>query len=385
MITHPRLLALTLILIVMAILYGERLRFFSRVYERLPVPFWCYFLPMLLSTFHVLPESSPVYGFFSTYGLSACLILLLLGVNVPALLRVGPTAAGALAAGALGMMLGATGSYAVFAHWLPEEMWKGVGALSASWIGGTANMVAVKEGLNTPESVFAPMVIVDTVMSYAWMGLLIALAPRQAQWDKWVGSAPLPEEAPVSALQKDSGVAATVHFFWIIPSALLLGTLCIKVAAYLPTAGASLTKTTWAFILASIAGVALSFSPASRLERFGASRWGYFCLYLLLASVGAKARLNAILNAPLILVMAVLWLAIHATVLLTYGAWRKLPFFFIATASQACIGGVASTPIVAGVYRPRLAPLGLLLAICANVVGTYLGLIVAEICRFIAR
>jgi uncharacterized membrane protein len=59
--------------------------------------------------------------------------------------------------------------------------------------------------------------------------------------------------------------------------------------------------------------------------------------------------------------------------------------FFLVTSSQANIGGTASTPIVAGIYQPRLAPLGLLLAIAGNVIGTYAGILIAESCRWAAR
>src|SRR5207248_10271714 len=104
---------------------------------------------------------------------------------LPSLLRLGPTALGAMAVGAIGIAVGAVGAYAVMGRWLPPETWKGVGALSASWIGGSANMLAVKEGLQTPDAVFAPMVIVDTVITYSWMGLLVALAPWQDAWDRW--------------------------------------------------------------------------------------------------------------------------------------------------------------------------------------------------------
>src|ERR1700686_1028789 len=143
---------------------------------------------MLLATFGLLPAESPVYDFLTTYVLSACLLLLLLNINLPAIVRLGPTALTAMAVGAFGIGAGAVVAYAIFARWLPPETWKGVGALSASWIGGSANMLAVKEGLQTPDNVFAPMVIVDTVITYSWMGVLVALAVFQERWDGWVGA-----------------------------------------------------------------------------------------------------------------------------------------------------------------------------------------------------
>ena len=183
----PPLLLFPLLLgLVLGVLYLEKIPFFRKLFHYLPSAFWCYFLPMLLATFGLLPAESPVYDFLTTYVLSACLLLLLLNINLPAIVRLGPTALTAVAVGAFGIGAGAVVAYAIFARWLPPETWKGVGALSASWIGGSANMLAVKEAIQTPDSVFAPMVIVDTVITYSWMGILVALSSKQESWDRWV-------------------------------------------------------------------------------------------------------------------------------------------------------------------------------------------------------
>jgi uncharacterized membrane protein len=98
--------------------------------------------------------------------------------------------------------------------------------------------------------------------------------------------------------------------------------------------------------------------------------------------MGSKARLQYILHAPLLIAMAYLWVLIHAVILAIYGYFFRVPMFFLATSSQANIGGTASTPIVAGVYQPRLAALGLLLAISGNVIGTYCGYLIAQTCHW---
>jgi uncharacterized membrane protein len=291
--------------------------------------------------------------------------------------------------GALGIAVGAVAAYAVFARWLPDETWKGVGALSASWIGGSANMLAVKEGLHAPDAVFAPMVIVDTVITYSWMGLLVALAPWQEVWDRWVKADRKTLEDVVQrldemgALNKDHGARgpSPLHALWLIGAGMLVGFLCIRLGALMPQT-ASLSTSGWAFLLITVLGIVLSLTPAKYLERYGASRWGYLCLYLLLAAMGSKARLQYIFQAPLLIVMAYVWVFIHAIILALYGYFGRVPMFFLVTSSQANIGGTASTPIVAGVYQPRLAALGLLLAIAGNIIGTYAGILIAQACHF---
>ena len=63
----------------------------------------------------------------------------------------------------------------------------------------------------------------------------------------------------------------------------------------------------------------------------------------------------------------------------------RAPLFFLGAASQACVGGYSSAPLVAAIYHPAMAPVGLLLAVLGNVVGTYLGLAVAQLLSGLAH
>jgi uncharacterized membrane protein len=377
MISNPWVLVVCLVLLVLSIVELEKRKIFPKLFHYLPVPFWCYFVPMMCGSLGVLPNQSPVYTFITTYLLASCLILLLLNINIPRILRLGPAAIMALAVGTLGIGLGAILSYALFAPFLDPPMWKAVGALAGSWTGGSANMLAIKESLYTPENIFAPAVIVDTVITYLWMGIMIALATFQDRWDTWVRADRTSLEKAVKRLEEltaeESVVSpehpSPIHAIWLIGSGLLIGILCFR-----------FTRPPDTYFLVTIIGILLSLTPAAKLERYGASHWGSACLYLLLAAMGSKAHLQSILQAPLFIVMGLVWVLIHAGVLATYGYFFRVPMFFLAAGSQANIGGAASAPIVAGVYQPRLAPLGLLLALAANIYGTYFGYWIAKVC-----
>ncbi len=102
-------------------------------------------------------------------------------------------------------------------------------------------------------------------------------------------------------------------------------------------------------------------------------------LYLLLTAIGAQADLKAVIDAPLFLAAGALWLAIHATVLLLVARWIRAPLFFFATGSMANVGGAASAPVVAGVYHPAMAPVGLLMAVLGYILGIYAALVCAWI------
>jgi uncharacterized membrane protein len=151
----------------------------------LPPVFWIYFLPMLASSFGLIDPKSPVFGMITTWLLPACLLLLLLSVDIKAILRLGPTALVYVFQWLIGDCCWNNTGFQLFKPLIGQQFWSGFGALSASWTGGSANMIAVKEALSVPDQVFAPMVIVDTVVPYLWMATLIAGVALQPAFDRW--------------------------------------------------------------------------------------------------------------------------------------------------------------------------------------------------------
>ena len=141
---------------------------------------------------------------------------------------------------------------------------------------------------------------------------------------------------------------------------------------------------TWAIIIVSIVGIAASLSPLKKLEKFGSEKIGYYVLYFVLTSIGARSNISHI-NATFILIGAgFLIVFVHAIILIITARLLKAPMFLVAVASQANIGGVASAPIVAAIYEPGLASVGLVLAILGNIIGTYLGIITGQLCRILS-
>ena len=387
MIAHPLFIVLVLIAIEALVLFLSRHGRTARFFDLLPAVFWIYFLPMLAATCGLLPAQSPVYGLITTWLLPASLVLLLLPVDLGAILRLGPTALAMFFIGAVGIMAGALLSFSLFKPVIGNEFWAGFGALSASWTGGSANMIAVKEALAVPDAVFAPMVIVDTVVPYLWMGIMIACVGRQPTFDRWVRAdrsvlEGLGERAaqqlataggrrtPVGiglALLVACGGSATAHL----------------IGRQLPRLGDLVTGYTWTIMIVTLIGILLSFSPLRRLEHSGATRTGYDLLYFVLTAIGAKASVASMSSALVLIGAGLLIVAVHAVILLLGARLLRAPLFLVAAASQANIGGVASAPVVAEVYHPGLASVGLLLAILGNIVGTWLGIVCGQLCRMV--
>lgn len=138
---------------------------------------------------------------------------------------------------------------------------------------------------------------------------------------------------------------------------------------------------TWTVLIVTSVSLLLSLTPARKLEEAGASKVGTWALYLLLASIGARANFHAVMQAPIFLLLGVTWILIHGAVLLLGGYLLKAPLGLIATTSQANIGGTVSAPIVGATFSSELAGLGLLMAVFGNLIGTYAGLAAALAAR----
>lgn len=358
------------------IFWASTLPRFRKLFALTPPVIYAYFVPTISAAVGIIPGDSLVYGWMTRYLLLVALILLMLSVDVKSILRLGPMALFMVVAGSVGIVLGAVVSFLLFGAFLPEESWKAFAALSGSWIGGTANMVAIAESVGTPDALMGPIIVIDTVVGYGWMGLLLFFSAFQHRFDAGIN-------AHTEKIEETNRRLATVaehrHPLTTATSVIIVGIgfgsaiLAAVIGDRLPALGdpTIISHTTWAVLIVVTGGLALSFTPVSRLEEYGASRFGYTALYLLLGAIGAQANLRAVIEAPAFLAAGVVWIGVHALVLLAAARIVRAPLFFFATASMANIGGVASAPIVAGVYHRAMAPVGLLMAVVGYVLGIY--------------
>ncbi len=357
----------------------ERLK---KTFDVIPPVIYVYFLPMIATTLGITPPSSAAYDWTTRYLLPFALLLLMISIDLKSVARLGPTALFMIVAGTVGIIIGGPIALLLFKSFLPPDAWMGFAALSGSWIGGTANMVAIAESVGTPDSAFGPVIVVDTVVGYGWMGVLLLFSGYQALFDRKTG-------ARTDALEETNRRLSEMHQerepMTVRDAAVMIGmglagaVASVALGQKLPKLGdpTIISNTTWAVLVVVTGGLLLSFTRLRDYEKVGASGLGYTALYLLLAGIGAQADLRAVLQAPLYLAAGAVWIAIHVGILLVAARIVRAPLFFVATGSMANIGGAASAPVVAGVYHPAMAPVGLLMAVAGYILGIYGGLVCA--------
>jgi uncharacterized membrane protein len=376
MLSDPMAVFAYLAAVLAAVFWASGLPRFKKFFEFTPPVIYAYFLPTLSTTLGITPSASPVYDWMGRYLLPVALFLLMITVDLKSIAKLGATALIMMVTGTVGIVIGGPIALLVFGNWLPADAWTGFAALSGSWIGGTANMLALAESVGTTDAMMGPIIVVDTVVGYSWMGVLLFLSAYQSRWDARVNArTEAIEEANARLAEYATKRRPTElrHTLMLIGLGFAGAVLAISIGQRLPTLGdpTIISRTTWAVLVVVTLGLALSFTPVRNLEEVGASRLGYAALYLLLTSIGAQANLAAVLDAPVFLAAGALWIGIHVALLFGVAKLIRAPLFFVATGSMANVGGAASAPVVAGVYHPAMAPVGLLMAVSGYILGIY--------------
>ncbi|MCG3205940.1 MAG: hypothetical protein KCHDKBKB_02664 [Elusimicrobia bacterium] len=352
-----------------------------------PVPFWVYFFSILAGTLGLLPRQSPLYDAATRHVLPMAIFLMLISTPLSELFSMGPASVKAMIIGTGTIFFSQVLSFVILLPYLPEDSWKAVGALMGTWIGGSANMVAIKEILQMPDNALSSLVIVDAILSYAWMAFLLFGSSWQKKFDNPAGesiisSKTIIDENPLGGNgdNKPSGI----KMMGVLIIGFAVAEICVWSGKFIGGHLSFLPISGWTLLMASTAALLLALTPLHHLKSWGSPRLGTLSLYLVLITIGAKTSLSATLQTPIFLVYGILALTMHGALSLFLGRIFKLPLFLLSTASQANIGGAVSAPIVAEAYRQGTAHLGVLMAVLGAVLGTYLGVAGGYLCKTIA-
>lgn len=88
-------------------------------------------------------------------------------------------------------------------------------------------------------------------------------------------------------------------------------------------------------------------------------------------------------RAPVWLAAGFLILLIHVAVMVILAKVIKMDIFTCAVASLANVGGTATAPVLAGAYSSALVPVGILMALLGNIIGTPGGAFVGHLMSLI--
>ena len=366
----------------------------KKFYKFVPSLLLCYFVPSIFNTLGIISgELSNLYFVASRYLLPASLVLLTISIDLPQILKLGPKALIMFLTGTFGIIFGGPISILLVSYIAPSMLngadsdliWRGFTTVAGSWIGGGANQAAMKEIFEVDDTIFSTMIAVDVIVANIWMAFLLYGAGIHSKVDKVLkaDSSAIEElkikiEKYKSQINKIPDLVDTIKIMGVG-----FGVTAIShfgsdfIAPYIKNNYSYLEKFSltsgffWLIVLSTTIALCLSFTKVRQLEGAGASRYGSLFLYILVATIGMKMDTMAIFDNPAFFLIGLIWMAIHASLLIIVAKIIKAPLFFLAVGSQANVGGAASAPIVASAFHPSLAPVGVLLAVFGYALGTY--------------
>jgi uncharacterized membrane protein len=368
--------------------------FWKKFYSVVPIILLCYFLPSLLNTFGLVnPDESRVYFVASRYLLPACLVLLTLSIDLKEILKLGPKALIMFVTATISVVIG--GPIAIIvSSWInpewvggmgPEAVWRGMSTIAGSWIGGGANQAAMFEMFEPSGDLYSTSIAVDIIVGELWLAALLIGIGRRASIDRFFKADNSSIESLKTKMEEYSQsiakIPTTNDLMIILGIAFGITGFSHLVADWLaPTIGENFPELKklslhkeffWLIVTATTVGIIISFTKIRELEGAGASKIGSVFIFILVASIGMKMDVLAILDNPGYFVVGMIWISVHVIMLIVMAKLIRAPYFFLAVGSQANIGGAASAPVVAAAFHPSLAPVGVLLAVLGYALGTY--------------
>ena len=397
------------------VFYTESLKtgFWPKFYKIVPGLFMAYFIPAIFTTFGVIsPEwkttnaageivsnSSQLYYVASRFLLPAALVLMTLSIDLKAIFNLGSKALIMFFTGTVGVIIGGPLAILLISIFSPETVggadfdavWRGLSTLAGSWIGGGANQTAMLEIYKYNPAKYGGMVIVDIVIANVWMAILLIGIGKKDKINKWLKADTTAieelKEKVIEFTQKIKKNPTLTDF--MIMLAIAFGTVGFGhfsakyLSIFFSDFIASIYSQTWRNVfsflgssffwlisISTIIAILLSYTKAKNYEGAGASKLGSIFIYILVATIGMKMDLNQAFENPGLIAIGIVWMTIHAILLIIVAKIIRAPYFFLAVGSQANVGGAASAPIVAQAFHPSLATVGVLLAVFGYAIGT---------------
>ena len=387
--------------------------FWFKFYKIVPGLFMAYMLPAVFTTLGwiapdweritdtgaVVQERSNLYYVASRYLLPAALVLMTLSIDLKAVFNLGWKALIMFFTGTIGIVIGGPIAILLIAMISPETVggigadavWRGLSTLAGSWIGGGANQTAMLEIYGYNPKLYGGMVFVDIVVANIWMALLLIGIGKRKRINSWLKAdttaieelkervSSFTESVKRNPSLTDLMIMVGIAFGTVSFAHFGAGNLAPLFDNYISGIESTTARNIFTFLgssffwmisISTLVAIALSFSKAKNYEGAGASKFGSVFIYILVATIGMKMDLKLIFDNTGLIAIGVVWMSIHALLLILVAKLIKAPYFFLAVGSQANVGGAASAPIVASAFHPSLATVGVLLAVFGYAIGT---------------
>lgn len=375
----------TLIVIALLFLYIDKTTN-HKIFKIIPSIVIVYLSIMILSSIGLwsrTEEITQTYKVVKSNILPAMIFLMLLQSDIRKIWKLGGKMLSTFFFSTFSIAIGFIGMFTILGSYFPQDAWMPFAALAGSWMGGTANMIAIQESLNLPSASMGYTLLIDSIDYAIWVMILLAMVPFAHVFNKWTKA----DTSIIDNISKDLTLSNSdtkfkySNLFLLTLITILVSMGSIYLGSISPT-NEFLTTTTWTVLYATTFGILFAMSPLSKITL--STQIGTVLLYILIALIASRANIMELTQAPLYILAGFIILFIHIVIMVVFAKLFKIDLFTVGVASLANIGGVASAPILASSYSKALIPIGILMAMLGYIVGTFGGLLVGNVLKLMA-
>lgn len=338
-------------------------------------------IALLLSNFNIIPLESKVYDDVWGYVVPIAIPLLLFQCDIKKIWKESGRLAIIFLLSSVGTMLGAIVGFYLLREYIPT-LNNIAGTMTASYIGGGVNFVAVQTALNLDKQLASALIVSDNLLMVLYFFVLIII-PTIPFFNKYfkreyrndIKNMDDKKEVKRPITLEDVAFNFTISVLIVAVSFGFSDLILAEDRGYVINflANKYILLTSITVILATV------FSTFFK-KLIGSQEIGTFLIYIFFAVIGIPASIKSIVvNSPLLLVFCAIMVIINMVITFAFAKLFNFSLEEAILVSNANIGGptTATAMAISKGWTKYVAPV-MLVGTLGYVIGTYLGLILAS-------
>ena len=338
-------------------------------------------IALLLSNFNIIPLESKVYDDVWGYVVPIAIPLLLFQCDIKKIWKESGRLAIIFLLSSVGTMLGAVVGFYLLREYIPT-LNNIAGTMTASYIGGGVNFVAVQTALNLDKQLASALIVSDNLLMVLYFFVLIII-PTIPFFNKYfkreyrndIKNMDDKKEVKRPITLEDVAFNFTISVLIVAVSFGFSDLILAEDRGYVINflANKYILLTSITVILATV------FSTFFK-KLIGSQEIGTFLIYIFFAVIGIPASIKSIvINSPLLLVFCAIMVIINMVITFAFAKLFNFSLEEAILVSNANIGGptTATAMAISKGWTKYVAPV-MLVGTLGYVIGTYLGLILAS-------
>ena len=338
-------------------------------------------IALLLSNFNIIPLESKVYDDVWGYVVPIAIPLLLFQCDIKKIWKESGRLAIIFLLSSVGTMLGAVVGFYLLREYIPT-LNNIAGTMTASYIGGGVNFVAVQTALNLDKQLASALIVSDNLLMVLYFFVLIII-PTIPFFNKYfkreyrndIKNTDDKKDVKRPITLEDVAFNFTISVLIVAVSFGFSDLILAEDRGYVINflANKYILLTSITVILATV------FSTFFK-KLIGSQEIGTFLIYIFFAVIGIPASIKSIVvNSPLLLVFCAIMVIINMVITFAFAKLFNFSLEEAILVSNANIGGptTATAMAISKGWTKYVAPV-MLVGTLGYVIGTYLGLILAS-------